>query len=191
MRVVIIGQSWLATKTLESLINIGIKPIAALPDKSDRFADTASGLAIPIIADPKNLPECDIAIAAHCHRYIPPEILNRPRHGVVAYHPSLLPRHRGRDAVHWTIAMKDPIAGGSVYVMDDGVDTGEIVLQDWCHVLPNDTPQTLWRRELGPLGVKLLTQSTKILFKTSMLRTTKQDVRATTWEPALSRQKLR
>ncbi len=162
-----------------------------MPDKQDRFALLAMELGIPVIDDLKSMPECDVALAAHCHRYIPQGLLSRPHNGVLAYHPSLLPRHRGRDAVHWTIAMKDPIAGGTVYRMDEGADTGDIVLQDWCHVLPGDTPQSLWRRELGPMGVRLLIESVKKLKNKGCLHAEKQANGPMTWEPSLTRPKLK
>lgn len=48
--------------------------------------------------------------------------------------------------------MRNPIAGGAVYWMDDGADTGNIAAQDWCHVFPTDDARTLWRRDLAPDG---------------------------------------
>lgn len=190
MRIVIMGQSWLATETLKQLVARGHTPIAAMPDKRDRFESLANSLKIPIVNNLEDMPKCDVALAMHCHRYIPEHLLTRPLNGILAYHPSLLPRHRGRDAVHWTIAMKDPIAGGTVYLMDQGVDTGKIVSQDWCHVSPGDTPKSLWRRELGPMGVSLICSAIEKLNKNKALSLTKQPQNVATWEPALTGQKL-
>ena len=75
--------------------------------------------------------------------------------------------------------------------MGDGVDTGDTVCQDWCHVLPDDTPQSLWRRSLGPMGVLLLTQAVKWLARDGILHTMRQDERCATWEPALAREPLK
>jgi hypothetical protein len=60
----------------------------------------------------------------------------------------------GLDAINWTRAMGDPITGGTAYWMDDGTDTGPIEVQDWCFIRPDDTPQSLWKRDLGPMGVR-------------------------------------
>lgn len=110
---------------------------------------------------------------------------------VLAYHPSLLPRHRGRDAIHWTIAMHDATAGGTVYWMDDGADTGSVEAQDWCHVLPNEKAVELWRRALAPMGVRLLAGATARLAAGGQPRRAQQDERAATWEPAITQGKLK
>ena len=52
----------------------------------------------------------------------------------------------------------DRVAGGTVYWLDDLVDGGPIAAQDWCFVRPDDTPSTLWRRELFPMGLRLIDQ---------------------------------
>ncbi|ABB40191.1 Formyltetrahydrofolate dehydrogenase [Oleidesulfovibrio alaskensis G20] len=193
MKVAILGQGWLATEVLHALGRIpALSIVAASPEKTDdRFMLALKHTGVPVIPNLKHLPHCDLMVAAHCHRYIGAGALLKARHGILAYHPSLLPRHRGRNAIHWTLAMRDPIAGGSVYLMDDGVDTGDIVCQDWCHVLPNDTPQTLWRRSLGPMGVRLLTQAVTWLVRDGTLHTMRQDERCATWEPALAREPLK
>lgn len=76
----------------------------------------------------------------------------------IGYHPSLLPRHKGRHAVRDTIAAGDAIAGGSIYRLTDGWDEGEVLAQESCPVLPEDTPGTLWRRDLKPMGVRMATE---------------------------------
>lgn len=76
----------------------------------------------------------------------------------IGYHPSLLPRHKGRHAVRDTIASGDALAGGSIYRLTDGWDEGEVLFQESCPVLPEDTPGTLWRRDLKPMGVRIVTE---------------------------------
>lgn len=193
MNVVIVGQGWLATEVLLRIREVkNVVVVAASPEQcEDRFSQTLKGTSIPIIPDLKSLPHCDLIIAAHCHRYIGAGVQLKAFYGVLAYHPSLLPRHRGRDAIHWTLAFRDPIAGGTVYLMDDGVDTGDVVCQDWCHVLPDDTPQTLWRRSLGPMGVTLLIQAVEHLVLDGKLPLKRQDERCATWEPSLARDRLK
>lgn len=74
----------------------------------------------------------------------------------IGYHPSLLPRHKGRNAVRDTINSGDAFAGGSIYRLTDGWDEGEVLLQESCPVLPEDTPGTLWRRDLKPMGIRMM-----------------------------------
>lgn len=191
MRIVIFGQKWLAVELLRELLPLsGVKIAAVCPDTAqDRLVNEARQREIPIVPM-SAVPACDIAVAAYCQRYIPTAVRARCGLGVLAYHPSLLPRHRGRDAVRWTVAMREPIAGGSVYWMDDGVDTGPLESQDWCHVLPGEDAATLWRRALAPMGVHLLVQAVLRLAGGNKPRAVPQDERAATWEPAFARQRL-
>lgn len=192
MKIVLLGQKWLAVEVLRELSHLpGVEIVAVCPDtEQDRLAAEARQRGIPVV-DLSAVPACDMAVAAYCQKYIPASVRARCSLGVLAYHPSLLPRHRGRDAVRWTIAMREPVAGGSVYWMDDGADTGPIEAQDWCHVLPGEDAAALWRRELAPMGVRLLVQAVSRLAEGEKPRAVPQDERAATWEPAFTRQRLR
>jgi len=188
--VAIIGQKWLAVEVLSGLLKAGVTISCVCPDSpGDRLAKVATEFGLPIF-DLEDMPVCSLALAAHCHRFLPRTVRCRSALGVLAYHPSLLPRHRGRDAVHWTLAMRDPIAGGTAYWMDEGADTGPIQGQDWCHVRTGDTPTTLWRRELGPLGVRLLVDAAVALMHGAAPVRQHQDETVATWEPSLKRGRL-
>lgn len=71
--------------------------------------------------------------------------------------------------------------------MDNGSDTGAIVLQDWCHVRPDDMAQTLWQRELAPIGLRLFRQ---YLRDWQMIEPKGQDEMLATFEPAFGKNKL-
>ncbi len=131
----------------------------------------------------------DLIIAAHNQRFIPPTMLAAARLGGISYHPSLLPLHRGRDAIHWTVRDRDRVAGGTVYWLDDRVDGGPIAAQDWCLVRPDDTVSTLWRRELFPMGLRLIDQVLGDLAAGRVQRRT-QDEACATWEPAVAQLRL-
>ena len=191
MQIVLFGQKWLAVEVLRELLRLpGVEVVAVCPDtERDRLAAEARQRGIPI-AGMSAVPACDMAVAAYCQKYIPADVRARCGLGVLAYHPSLLPRHRGRDAVRWAIAMREPVAGGSVYWMDERVDTGPIEAQDWCHVLPGEDAAALWRRALAPMGVRLLVQAVSRLARGEKPLAVPQDERAATWEPAFTRQRL-
>ena len=191
MQIVLFGQKWLAVEVLRELSCLPrVEVIAVCPDRvPDRLDEEARQRGIPVV-DMAAVPACDMAVAAYCQRYIPAGVRARCGLGVLAYHPSLLPRHRGRDAIRWTIAMREPVAGGSVYWMDDGADTGPLELQDWCHVLPGEDAAALWRRVLAPMGVRLLVQAVARLTKGEKPLARPQDEHAATWEPAFTRQRL-
>lgn len=138
--------------------------------QQDKMWYTAQKLGIPRASrfpEHKEFNGIDLVVNAHGTTFITPEVRAATKLGAIGYHPSLLPRHRGRSAVEWTIKMEDVITGGTVYKMDEGYDTGPIVLQDWCHVRPEwrlgaiaGSPKygasELWSNRLFPMGVRLL-----------------------------------
>ena len=111
----------------------------------------------PTLVDADAIPDtCDLIVTAYTHARVSDTALSKSTLGGIGYHPSLLPRHRGKHAVEDTIACKDLIAGGSVYQLSQEWDQGNILIQDWCKVRPDDNAGTLWRRDLSPMGIRLL-----------------------------------
>lgn len=127
----------------------------------------------------------DLIVNAHGHAYIGSRSRAASRYGAIGYHPSLLPRHRGRDAVRWTIKMGDPVAGGSVYWFTNNIDAGPIARQDWLHVKNGWDHHDLWA-ELFPMGVRLLSETCAEVAD-GILRQTPQDEAVATWEPSWER----
>jgi methionyl-tRNA formyltransferase len=101
----------------------------------------------------------DLIVTAHSHDFVREPTRAKTTHGAIGYHPSLLPLHRGKDAIIWTIEKGDRVTGGSVYWLDEVMDGGPIAAQEHVFVLPGDTPDLLWKRDLQPLGIKLLLQA--------------------------------
>lgn len=200
MRVVLIGQKWLGAEALRLLLRrgddvalvIGPAPAGGIPD---RLTEMARAAWLPTIEGGRRLdagqipPGCDLIVAAHAHAFISAGARGATRLGALGYHPSLLPKHRGRDAVRWAIHMRETVTGGTVYWMDDGADTGPIAAQGWCHIRPDDTAQTLWRRSLAPLGIALLEGVLADLDR-GVVTALPQDPALATWEPAFRAAKL-
>lgn len=201
MRVVVIGQKWLAVQLLERCIAMGLEVVgvvSAEPNEAgqpDRLELAAAGAGIPVSragrrVEPEQVPSCDVILAANAHCFIGAKTRARARFGALGYHPSLLPRHRGKDAITWALKMREPISGGSLYWMDDGADTGPIVAQDWCHIWPDDTPTSLWRRDLGPMGIRLFVWALERLAAGLTCGGSPQDERLATWEPSITKATL-
>jgi methionyl-tRNA formyltransferase len=131
----------------------------------------------------------DVIVAAHSHAFISRPARAAAKLGALGYHPSLLPRHRGRDAVEWTIRMGDPVAGGSVYWFTDNVDGGPLAAQDYVMVPPGTTASELWRESLFPMGVRLL-EGVLAELDCGIIREVPQDERCATWEPSIDRPPL-
>lgn len=74
------------------------------------------------------------------------EVLEAPRRGVLGIHPTLLPEGRGRAAIPWAIIKGLERTGVTMFRLDEGVDTGEIVAQLVLPIAPDETATTLYRR---------------------------------------------
>ena len=192
----IVGQKWLGAEVLRLCLDRGRNVVAvAAPDSADRLHRAAAEAGVHVglcgrVLAPESVPcGVDVLVAAHAHCFIPAEARARTRLGALGYHPSLLPRHRGRDAVRWAIHMGEWITGGTVYWMTDKADAGPIAAQDWCLVRPGDTPADLWRRDLAPMGLRLFG---KVLDDLAAGRVVAihQDEALATWEPAFKRPSL-
>jgi methionyl-tRNA formyltransferase len=83
-----------------------------------------------------------------------PEIAEAGR-GVLCFHPSMLPRHRGGDAVYWTFKMGDSESGVTWFWVDEGIDTGPIAIQGSVPIPPESSPGKLYYDTLVPLGARL------------------------------------
>ena len=73
--------------------------------------------------------EADLFCVAAFPLILSSEVRGLARHGVLNAHPSLLPKHRGADPIFWTLFHDEPRTGVTIHWMDDGVDSGDIVLQ--------------------------------------------------------------
>lgn len=197
MRLFIFGKGSFGAAVLDALIHDGHEVLgcAAAPqaEKKDRLYIQALRRGVPC-ADPETfkaemVPEgVDLIVAAHSHHFISAKVRGRAKFGAIGYHPSALPRHRGRDAVRWTVAMREPVTAGTVYVLDDTVDGGPVVLQKLQLVGQAWDYHRLWR-EMFPAGVELVTEAVKA-YELGLNFQTRQDESLATWEPAFDRQRL-
>lgn len=133
--------------------------------------------------------DVDLFVCAHSHDFISAAARRATRLGGIGYHPSLLPRHRGRDAVKWTIHMGDPVTGGSVYWLTDNVDGGPIAAQDPIFVKPGWDASDLWKKELFDLGLELIHRVLGEL-DSGLVTEFEQDEACATWEPSWERPPL-
>jgi methionyl-tRNA formyltransferase len=197
MKVLLAGQKVFGAAALELLLHLGHEVVAVFApppkgDKVDRLASQALAFGIQpqsgLTAD-KVPPGTDLIVTAHSHDYITSEALQRTTYGGIGYHPSLLPLHRGKDAIRWAIRMGDKVTGGTVYWLSDHVDGGPIAAQDWCFVRPGDDAMALWQRELAPMGLRLFRRALTDISSGNIVRIP-QDESLATWEPSLDRPKL-
>lgn len=108
-----------------------------------------------------------------------PELISIPRHGTIGYHPAPLPRMRGRAVIPWTILAGEPITGGTLFWIDEGVDSGPILQQGFFHVGTDETATTLYARHMQLLE-QLMNDALTALSAGTALRQV-QDERFATW----------
>ena len=117
------------------------------------------------------------------------KIIEKAKYGAIGFHPSLLPRHRGQDAVRWTTAMNDSITGATVFWLDDSVDGGDIFLQKTLFVDRKWNYHDLWR-EIFPIGVEMICKAVDLIEEGNIIKIP-QDEKYATWEPSFTNTRLK
>lgn len=101
----------------------------------------------------------DAIIVAAYGKILPKEILELPRYGCINIHASLLPRWRGAAPIQWAVISGDKETGITIMQMDEGLDTGDMLMQERIILNPDETSGSLFERLAacsGPLIVKAL-----------------------------------
>lgn len=176
MSLVFFGTPVFAVPSLVSLIEAGerLPLVVTQPDRRkgrDRHPtpppvkNAAQRLGIPTVQperlrDPEFVsqlrsyaPEFIIVIAYG--RILPAEILAIPARGCLNVHASLLPAYRGAAPIQWAIVRGERISGVTTMLMDEGMDTGPILLQRTVPIEPEDTSISL-SEKLASIGAGLL-----------------------------------
>jgi methionyl-tRNA formyltransferase len=91
-------------------------------------------------------------------KILPQSILELPRHGCINVHASLLPKYRGAAPIAWSIIKGEKTTGVSTMLMDEGLDTGPILLQQEIEIHEEDTTPALGQK-LAVLGASLLIET--------------------------------
>lgn len=200
MNIFICGQKSFGKEVLKALIDKGHTITGIAPPPQARLKDKMVGVAIkkniPIISDcdmltSKDIPDnTELIISAHSHWLISDNILKKCKYGGIGFHPSLLPLHRGQDAVRWAIHMGDAVSGGTIYDLSGTkCDGGDIILQKHIFIKPSWDYHKLWEN-LFPIGVDMICQAVELIENGKETRE-KQDEECATWEPSWDRPRLK
>jgi methionyl-tRNA formyltransferase len=106
--------------------------------------------------------DADVAVVVAYGRILPPAFLNAPRAGCINVHFSLLPKYRGAAPVNWAIVRGETESGITTMRMNEGLDTGPILLQRALHIGEKETATELMTR-LSLLGAEALSETLKHL----------------------------
>src|SRR5215469_980992 len=180
MKLVFCGTPQFAVPTLERLISAGHE-IALVVTQPDRPQGRGLELAPPPvkqcalkdslpIAQPERIKNnaefrerlekiaADAIIVVGYGRIIPPWMLALPRLGNINLHASLLPKYRGAAPIQWAIAEGEKITGVTTMLLNEGLDTGDILLRKDMPIASEDTAVTVAPR-LAAIGADLMVQT--------------------------------
>ncbi|PIQ84217.1 MAG: methionyl-tRNA formyltransferase [Candidatus Omnitrophica bacterium CG11_big_fil_rev_8_21_14_0_20_63_9] len=127
----------------------------------------------------------DLGIVAAYGQLIKPDVLTRPRLGMIGVHPSLLPKYRGAAPINWALLKGEQVTGMSIFRLVERLDAGEILLQESVPVLPADDAETLGQR-LALLGAECVVRAVRLL-ESGRVRATAQDDAQSTYAPKLTK----
>jgi methionyl-tRNA formyltransferase len=185
MRVVFLGSGAFAIPSFEALIEAG-HDVAALVTQPDRekgrgrtlgpppLKPVAEARGVPVlqprrIRDPEALeplrrlaPEIQVVVAYG--QILPRAVIELPPRGTINVHASLLPRYRGAAPIQWAIAAGETETGVTTMLIDEGLDTGPVLLARVTPIAPDETAADLEPR-LARLGATLLNETLRAIEK--------------------------
>jgi methionyl-tRNA formyltransferase len=195
MRIVVHGQQAFGKAVLEALRKRGENVVAvyAAPEKEGAKADPLKEAALaaklpvyqpasyrkPEVWDEFRALKPDLQVMAFVTLFVPSQFLNIPTSGSIQYHPSLLPKYRGPSAINWPIIAGEKETGLSIFWPDDGLDTGDVLLQKTTHIGPSDTLGSVYFDRLFPMGVEAMLEAVDLVKAGKAPRIKQDDARAT------------
>jgi len=207
MKIVFMGTPEFAVPSLRALIGAGHE-IAAVVTQPDRpsgrgkvltpppVKTAAEAAGIPVLQPAKIRTEeffaelssysPDLICVTAYGRILPKSILDLPPYGCVNAHASLLPRYRGAAPINWAIVRGESVTGVTTMLMDEGMDTGDMLLKREVAIEDDDTGETL-SRKLAAVGGELLVE-TLALLEEGGLSPEKQDETLATYAPIIKKE---
>ena len=127
--------------------------------------------------------DADVMVVAAYGLILPKAVLQMPRHGCLNIHASLLPRWRGAAPIPRAILAGDGETGITIMQMDEGLDTGDMLLRHACPIAPDDTAGTL-HDKLAAMGAASIVEALRLL-QEQRLMPVRQDNAAATYAAKL------
>jgi methionyl-tRNA formyltransferase len=197
MRIVVHGQQAFGKAVLEALLRRGetIVAVYVAPEKEgakpDPLKEAALAAKLPVFQPASYRSEevlrefkalrPDLQVMAFVTLFVPEDFLNAPSHGSIQYHPSLLPKYRGPSAINWPIINGDRETGLSIFWPDNGLDTGDVLLQKTTPIGLEDTLGSVYFDRLFPMGVEAMLEAVDLV-KAGKAPRLKQDEALATYE---------
>lgn len=128
----------------------------------------------------------DLIVVIAFGQILPKEILDIPTYGCINVHGSLLPKYRGAAPIQWAIINGEKITGVTTMFMDEGMDTGDMILKKEIFIEPEYTAGDL-HNIMAPVGAELLKETLDELIRGNIKRE-KQDENEATYAPMLKKE---
>ncbi|HYR60215.1 MAG TPA: methionyl-tRNA formyltransferase [Nitrospiraceae bacterium] len=207
MRLVFMGTPDFASASLKALLRSDDSVVGAVtqPDRPKGRGQILTPSPVKLLAQREQIPllqplkikdpeflralagwNPDLIAVAAFGRILPPVILSLPPHGCINVHGSLLPKYRGAGPIQWAIINGETETGITTMLMDEGMDTGAMLLQEAAPITPDDTGGTLSSR-LAEIGGRLLVETIARL-KAGTLVPQPQDASRATLAPLLKKE---
>src|SRR5512145_1268077 len=207
MRLVFMGTPEFASASLEALLKSdnSVVGVVTQPDRPKGRKQVLTPSPVKLIAQREQIPllqplrmkdpeflhaliewNPDLIAVAAFGRILPPAILSLPPKGCINVHGSLLPKYRGAGPIQWAIINGEKETGITTMLMDEGMDTGAILLQESIPITPEDTAGSLSPR-MAELGGRLLIETIARL-KAGTLLPKPQDSSQATLAPLLKKE---
>jgi methionyl-tRNA formyltransferase len=179
MRIAIVGQQDFGKAVLEAFLarRDTVAGVFCAPEKPGKPAD-----ALRVAAEQHQIPVfqlaslktaeareslralgTDLGVMAYVLQFAPQEFATVPRHGMIQFHPSLLPRYRGPSSINWPIIRGDTRTGLSIFRPTDGLDEGPVILQKETPIGPQDTLGSVYFDRLFPMGVAAMLEAADLV----------------------------
>ncbi|OPX88896.1 methionyl-tRNA formyltransferase [Pelotomaculum sp. PtaB.Bin117] len=179
MRVVFMGTPDFAVPSLKALVEAGhdVRAVITQPDRpkgrGKKYApppvkEAAQSLKLPVlqpaqVKEPEFIEQLrsyspEVIVVVAYGRILPPAILSLPEHGCVNVHASLLPKYRGAAPIHRAVINGEKVTGITTMFIDEGLDTGDMILKEKVPILGEDTVGDLHDR-LSVAGARLLVET--------------------------------
>src|SRR5450631_1053904 len=194
MRIAIVGQQDFGKAVLKACIDRGdiVAGVFCAPEKAGaksdslRVAAEAARITVYQMASLKTdaarealvALDVDIGIMAYVLQYVPQEFASIPRHGMIQYHPSLLPRYRGPSSINWPIIRGDTRTGLTIFRPTDGLDEGPVILQQEISISADDTLGSVYFERLFPMGIAALLEAANLVVNGRAEETAQDESRA-------------
>lgn len=207
MKIVFMGTPDFAVPTLEKLYESGheVAAVFTQPDKPKGRGYKLAPPPVKVLALEHNTPVYqpnslkkepemwdilkdiapDFIVVAAYGKILPKQVLDIPKYHCVNVHGSLLPKYRGAAPIQWSVLNGDEVTGITTMLMGEGLDTGDILMQQSTPIGENETAAELFDR-LAVIGADLLITTLDKIVK-GEITPVKQDESLATYAEMLSK----